>query len=55
VEEMCFLRGLFREVISETRFGAESGEAHMEAGSNTSTVVLWVIGGNKKGTQCLGV
>jgi hypothetical protein len=26
----------------------------MEAGSNTSTVALRVIGGDEKGTQCLG-
>jgi hypothetical protein len=27
----------------------------MEVGSNTSTVALRIVGGNKKGTQCLGV
>jgi hypothetical protein len=27
----------------------------VEAGSNTSTVVLRVVGGDEKGTQCLGV
>jgi hypothetical protein len=27
----------------------------VEAGSNTSTVALRVIGGDEKGTQCLGV
>jgi hypothetical protein len=26
----------------------------VEAGSNTSTVALRVVGGNEKGTQCLG-
>jgi hypothetical protein len=26
----------------------------MEAGSNTSTVALQVVGGDEKGTQCLG-
>jgi hypothetical protein len=28
---------------------------YMEAGSNTSTVVLRVVGGKENGTQCLGV
>jgi hypothetical protein len=27
----------------------------VEAGSNTSTVALRVVGGEEKGTQCLGV
>jgi hypothetical protein len=27
----------------------------MEAGSNTSTVVLRVVGGDEEGAQCLGV
>jgi hypothetical protein len=27
----------------------------VEAGSNTSTVALRVVGGDEKGTQCLGV
>jgi hypothetical protein len=27
----------------------------MEAGSNTSTVALRVVGGGEKGTQCLGL
>jgi hypothetical protein len=27
----------------------------VEAGSNTSTVALRVLGGNERGTQCLGV
>jgi hypothetical protein len=26
----------------------------LEAGSNTSTIALQVVGGNEKGTQCLG-
>jgi hypothetical protein len=30
-------------------------EPRVEAGSNTSTVALRVVGGDKKGTQCLGV
>jgi hypothetical protein len=28
--------------------------ARMEAGSNTSTVALRVVGGDEKGSQCLG-
>jgi hypothetical protein len=28
--------------------------SHVEAGSNTFTVTLWVVGGVEKGTQCLG-
>jgi hypothetical protein len=27
---------------------------YLEAGSNTSTIALQVVGGNEKGTQCLG-
>jgi hypothetical protein len=27
----------------------------VEAGSNTSTVALGVVGGDEKGTRCLGV
>jgi hypothetical protein len=30
-------------------------ECCVEAGSNTSTVSLRVVGGDEKGTQCLGV
>jgi hypothetical protein len=30
-------------------------EGHVEVGSNTSTVALGVVGGDEKGTQCLGV
>jgi hypothetical protein len=29
--------------------------SHVEAGSNISTVVLRVVGGDEKGTQCLGL
>jgi hypothetical protein len=29
--------------------------ARVEAGSNTSIVALRVVGGDEKGTQCLGV
>jgi hypothetical protein len=30
-------------------------ESHVEAGSNTCTIVLLVVGDDKKGTQCLRV
>jgi hypothetical protein len=30
-------------------------EVRVEAGSNTSTVAIRVVGGDEKGTQCLGV
>jgi hypothetical protein len=30
-------------------------KSRVEAGSNTSTVALRVVGGDEKGTQCLGV
>jgi hypothetical protein len=29
--------------------------SRVEAGSNTSTVAMQVVGGDEKGTQCLGV
>jgi hypothetical protein len=31
------------------------GQPRVEAGSNTSTEALRVVGGDEKGTQCLGV
>jgi hypothetical protein len=30
-------------------------ESRVEAGSNTSTIALRVVGGDEKGTRCLGV
>jgi hypothetical protein len=30
------------------------GDSFMEAGSNTSTVALRIVGGDEKETQCLG-
>jgi hypothetical protein len=33
----------------------EKSQSRMEPGSNTSTVALRVVGGNEKGTQCLGI
>jgi hypothetical protein len=35
--------------------GTKIHESCVEAGSNTSTVALRVVGGSEKGTQCLGV
>jgi hypothetical protein len=48
VLRMCFLRGRWRGVIKgQWRFRVSS---RVEAGSNTSTVALRVVGGNKKGS-----
>jgi hypothetical protein len=33
----------------------QSLKSHVEAGSNTSTVALRDVGGDEKGTQCLGI
>jgi hypothetical protein len=43
MERLCFLHGPCREVISGTMLG-------VKAGSNTSTVALRVVGGDKKGS-----
>jgi hypothetical protein len=41
---------------SQCDFDFESVQpSRVEAGSNTSTVVLRVVGGDEKGTQCLRV
>jgi hypothetical protein len=42
------------EAISLTSL-VSAVQAHVEAGSNTSTVALRVVGGDEKGTQYLGV
>jgi hypothetical protein len=34
---------------------ASCSQSRVEVGSNTSTVALQVVGGDEKGTQCLGV
>jgi hypothetical protein len=49
MEELCFLGGLCRQDISERRFGAYSEKSRVEAGSNTSTVALRVVGCDEKG------
>jgi hypothetical protein len=36
-------------------YGGVQELSRVEAGSNTSTVNLRVVGGDEKGTQCLGV
>jgi hypothetical protein len=35
--------------------GSSVENPHVEAGMNTTTVDLQVIGGDKKGAQCLGI
>jgi hypothetical protein len=35
--------------------GQSERSNRVEAGSNTSTIALRIVGGNEKGTQCLGV
>jgi hypothetical protein len=47
-EELCFLHSLYQGVISGTSLEF-SQLSRVEAGSDISTVALWVIGGNKKG------
>jgi hypothetical protein len=41
-------RGYIMRTLAEQEYGAE-------VGSNTSTIALRVVGGDEKGTQCLGV
>jgi hypothetical protein len=45
-EERCFLRCPCRDVISRT-IGARVQRSRVEAGSNTSTVALRVVGGDE--------
>jgi hypothetical protein len=48
----------FYVVRAEKLYGGQGSsllEARVEAGSYTSTVALQVVGGDEKGTQCLGV
>jgi hypothetical protein len=53
----CFLSGPCRVYIMRTsHYERENTIAsRLEAGWNTSTVALWGVGGDEKGTQCLGV
>jgi hypothetical protein len=54
IEELCFLCGPWRGVTNETTFKAYSESvARVEAGSNTSTVALRVVGGDEKRIQWL--
>jgi hypothetical protein len=45
-----FLRGLHQQVTSGKE-SLDSRHPRVEAGYNTSTVALWVMRGDKKGTQ----
>jgi hypothetical protein len=52
IEERCFLCDLCREVITRTDSAMSSvvTVTRVEAGSNTSTVTLRVVGGDEKGS-----
>jgi hypothetical protein len=54
LEEMFSVKSVPR-LYSEDRREVEVEDEHVEAGSYTSTVALRVVGGDEKGTQCLGV
>jgi hypothetical protein len=43
------------EAVFPMRFAPRLNGEHEAAGSNTSTVALCVVGGDEKGTQCLGL
>jgi hypothetical protein len=47
IEDLCFLCGPCRDVKSK---GQGPSESRVEAGSNTSTVTLRVVGGDRKGS-----
>jgi hypothetical protein len=49
----CFILQCRRNMKSVARCSAML--SRVEAGSNTSTVALRVVGGDEKGIQCLGV
>jgi hypothetical protein len=42
-------------VLAKVSSNLEFPQSRVEAGSNISTVALRVVGGDEKGTQCLGV
>jgi Kef-type K+ transport system membrane component KefB len=45
-------------VVSDIHYvdkGKQARGSRVEAGSNSSTVALRVVGGEEKGTQCLGI
>jgi hypothetical protein len=52
-EERCFLRWSVHRGYKEDNW-SNNKHSRVEAGSNTSTVALRVVG-DEKGTQCLGV
>jgi hypothetical protein len=62
-EEWCFLLDPCRDVSWTSQLSVSWGErermrdglSHVEAGSNTSTVALRVVGGDEKWTRCLRV
>jgi hypothetical protein len=49
IGERCFLCGPCRGIMTRT-VGAMSSVTRVEAGSNTSTVILRVVGGDEKGS-----
>jgi hypothetical protein len=53
IMEEIFLCGPCRGYITRTSSSVVV-EARVEAGSNSSTVALRIVGGDEKGTQCLG-
>jgi hypothetical protein len=44
-----------RTVSLKAKNNQKSNNSRVEAGSNTSTVALRLVGGDEKETQCLGV
>jgi hypothetical protein len=46
---------LYNEIPRITEAVSRLALQGVEAGSNTTTVALRVVGGNETGTQCLGV
>jgi hypothetical protein len=54
LEAVFLMRSVSRLYIEAQRKKWESGYTRFGAGSNTSTVTLWVVGDDEKGTQYLG-
>jgi hypothetical protein len=54
LEKMFSVKSVPR-LYSEDSREVEVEDDHVETESNTSTVALWVVGGDEKGTQYLGV
>jgi hypothetical protein len=57
IDELFSVRSVPRDYRKEKegRLSQTESVTHLEAGSNTTNVALRVVGGDKKGTQCLGV